>query len=66
MLGEGRTMILVCVWLIATAILNGKREVLAIHMKWFRVVPLLIAITGLGALASVAKTQSTRRIGWDV
>ena len=63
MLEERRKMILVCVWLIATAILNGKREVLAIHMKWFPVLPLLIAITGLGALASVAKAQSTTRIG---
>ena len=29
MLEERRKMILVCVWLIATAILNGKTEVLA-------------------------------------
>jgi len=63
MLEERRKMTLVSLWLIATAILNGKTEILAIHMKWFPVLPLLIAITGLGALASVAKAQSTRRIG---
>ena len=66
MLEERRKMTLVCLWVIATAILkwqDGSSSQGEFDMKWFPVVPLLIAITGLGALASVAKAQSTTRIG---